>query len=530
MNEQDDVSDGYLIINTDLGLVPVTDSKQIAVYRLLEEKKSMNYNGIASSINVPSSTLKYILSKLMESHIIFKEPGDRGKYRIIGMPMLSGIDDSQYKDTIKIKMRNEIANYKSPLMFSNYISIYAEDVGINLDKIWQMYAVNICSNTYKMIPKGSVEDVIQPIMNLFKKLCVGFNIALFRSKPLIIVFYGPCDNIPFIKACIILFQMWLEYATDISYSREFDYTRCDESHITVKFISENRIFQPYRPIKLYSGVRQEFIMVSVDNTTRIVTNPIQIMILRLLKELPKTVTELVEESASSRSTVTMNIRKLVKMGYLELLHNKKGIVHYCTKCNILMDGNGIECDCGGIQSSINNSLEISGFTGGFGQYFIQSMRCLGVNCDKLMFNLGSRLMILYGLADWDFNNVFAILREYSQYLGIDISIKNTQPLTFGLKFHTDYMKNPCIYFILGCIDTSLSKLANSQFRYCIDNVTADETYVSVITNPKNIVDYKEVVRCIFEREKIALDKDFRQKSKNPVLNNQTREFFSARSR
>ncbi len=530
MNEQDDVSDGYLIINTDLGLVPVTDSKQIAVYRLLEERKSMNYNGIASSINVPSSTLKYILSKLMESHIIFKEPGDRGKYRIIGRTVLSGIDDCPYRDVIGIKIRNEIANYRSPLMFSSYISIYAEDVGINLDKIWQTYAVNICSNTYKMIPKGSVDEVIQPIMNLFKKLCVGFNIALFRSKPLIIVFYGPCDNVQFIKACIMLFQMWLEYATDISYSKEFDYTRCDESHITVKFVSENRIFQPYRPVKLYSGVKQEFIMISVGNATRIITNPIQITILRLLKELPKTVTELVEESASSRSTVTMNIRKLVKMGYLELLHNTKGIVHYCTKCDILMDGNGVECDCGGIQSSINNSLEVSGFTGGFGQYFIQSMRCLGVNCDRLMFNLGSRLMVLYGLTDWDFNNVFAILRRYTQYLGIDISIENTQPLTFGLKFHTDYMKNPCIYFILGCIDISLSKLTDSQFGYCIDCTATDMTRISTVTNPKNIVDYKKIVHSEFEKEKIILDKDFKQKFKNPVLNNQTKEFFSSRSK
>lgn len=530
MNGQNDVGSEYLIINTDLGLVPITDGKQIAVYRLLEEKKSMNYNGIASSINVPSSTLKYVLSKLMESHAIFKEPGDRGKYRIIGMTVLSETNECPYKDIIKIKMRNEVVNYKSPLMFSSYISLYAEDIGINLDKIWQTYAVNICSNTYKMIPKGSVDDVIQPIMNLFKKLCVGFNIALFRSKPLILVFYGPCDNVPFIKACIMLFQMWLEYATDISYSREFDYTRCDGSHITVKFTSENRIFQPYRPVKLYSGIRQEFIMVSVDNTTRIITNPIQITILRLLKELPKTVTELVEESACSRSTITMNIRKLVKMRYLELLHNTKGIVHYCTKCDILMDGNGIECDCGGIQSSINNSLDVSGFTGGFGQYFIQSMRCLGVNCDKLMFNMGSRLMILYGITDWDFNNVFAILRRYAQCLNIDISVEDTQPLTFGLEFHTDYMKNPCIHFIMGCIDLSLSKLTNNQFGYCIDCTTADKTYVSVIDNPKNIIDYGNIIRHKFEKEKITIDKDFKQRIKNPILSNQAKEFFSVRSK
>ena len=496
----------YLIIDTDIGLVPLTDTKQIAIYNLLKEKHIMNYNGIASSINVPSSTLKYILLKLQESHVITKEPGDRGRYSLSGRLILHQNDDSE-PAVLDYRMRELVATKFNNFAFSNYISLYAKYMGIDLKIIWQIYADYIRTYTQKMIPKGSVDDVIKPIMDLFKRLCVGFNVVLFRSKPLIIVFYGPCDNLPFIKACIELFQMWLEYATGMSYSKEFDHTRCDSYHITIKFINECMILMPAMPKKLHSGVKTEFIMISLNNRTYVVDNLVQIKILRIINSNPKTMTELVNESELPRSTITMNVRKLVENEIITSVHNSKKVAFYILNCNILLDGDGIECDCGGIGTSIENSLEISGFTGGFGQFFIQSMRCMGVNCDKMMLDIGSNIITQKEMIDWEFNNFYATICDIGVQMGIDIQLKKTSPMTFSIGFETSYMKKPLLFLIVGMINRSMEIMTYSQHSYEITMINETLCEVIITPNKVNFIDYDLIIKKKMHQPIFKMDRE-----------------------
>lgn len=479
----------YLIINTDIGLVPLTDPKQIAVYTLLKKSRMMNYNSIASSLNVPSSTLKYILLKLQDAHVISKEPGDRGKYYPRGILLLHQNDENDNPAVLEYGMKKLVNSEFNYFAFSNYILLYAKYMDIDLKITWKIYADYICSFTRKLIPKGSIDEVIQPIIDLFKKLCVGFNVVLFRSKPLIIVFYGPCDNTPFIKACIELFQMWLEFATCMTYTKEYDHTRCDRFHITIKFINESAILMPLVPDKLNTGVMNEFIMLSSDNHSYVIDNPVQIKIIRQLNETPKTMTELVNESKLPRSTITMNVRKLVEMHFLEAIHNNRNIVYYAPKCHVLMNGDGIECDCGGITTSIENSIDVSGFTGGFGQFFIQYMRCMGVNCDKMMFDMGSHVAVQKNMVGWDFNGFYAVLTDTAHQMGVRISLKTVKPLTFNLEFGTTYMKKPFQFFFMGVINKALEMMTYKQHKCDVSEIDETKSEISVIPNKTEFIDY-----------------------------------------
>ena len=489
-----DLETDYLVINTDIGLVPLTDPKQIAIYNLLKKSHMMNYNSIASSLNVPSSTLKYILLKLQDTHVISKEPGDRGKYYPRGIPLLHQSPEDHDPATLDYSMRKLVNREFNYFAFSDYISLYAKYMGIDLKVTWKIYADYICSYTRKLIPKGNIDEVIQPIIDLFKRLCVGFNIVLFRSKPLIIVFYGPCDNAPFIKACIELFQMWLESATCMTYNMEYDYTRCDKLHITIKFVNNNVAMMPLIPDRLHTGVVNKFILLSSGNRSYIIDNPVQIEILHQLSETPKTITELVNGSKLPRSTITMNVRKLTEMNFLKAVHNSRNIAYYTYGCHILMNGNGIECDCGGISSSIENSINVSGFTGGFGQFFIQYMRCMGVNCDKMMFDMGSNVAVQKNMMGWDFNDFYAVLTDTASQMGVGISLRNMKPLIFNLEFSTTYMKKPFQFFFMGIINKAFEMMTYRQHICCISEKDDVLSEITVIPNQTEFIDYDPLMK------------------------------------
>ncbi len=480
MGSQDEYLRNFCILQTNKGIVPLTDPLQIAVYRSLQGCMKRP-SDLAAELNLSSSSLHFIIDKMADSGIIDRSKPESDKktvyYSTRAKVLASSMDtDDKTREECLKTFSDPLKNYKGLSSLSNMLDCYTSEIGLDIDPLRMSYAESLADAID--IGSSSMEDAVMDVRDVFSKL-TGFNFTVFSFSPLTLVVTGD-ENIMRRAPTLMRFVTRL---IENSTGRSFKVVSVEPfngSETMVKVTMERcEKTETFINTSLNHLDKERFLVVDLDGNAGLMTSDVQISIIDSIYERPLCITDIVNKVDFPRSTITSNLLRMVEEGVISVFYSESGSAYYGLACSILfkksreMSNDGAE-----IRNVLDSVKDKEGsFMEGQFLFILAYLRKLGFDSEFLMVVLGAKYMRASGSMDTkaSFDTYFGKMSDIAKAIGLSLNVVSIYPLTIGISNNDpDSKMTQAMTFITGMAHQGLEMASSGIFVRSTECKEADE--------------------------------------------------------
>ena len=369
------------------GIVAVTDPVHIRVCELLDEG-GMRPSDLSSAVGVASSSLHFILDKMMENGVICRHKPDPEKksvvYRLSSITVLKKTERActESMDEIVSETRGD-----EHIAWGSLFDAYFEDSGIESPYLQERYADFLAEFLTRQKGSSGLEDAVFTSKKAVAEL-TGYAVNVFSLNPLTIIVDGDWHLPSHIKLVASLFSKLvhrlsgsygsISSVTDIGNGliNRFKITMSNDDDFEVSCI---------RPEHDSENIR--FAVVGRGSQTVTIVNDVQMEILETVYDGPLSVTEIVERSSSPRSTVTSNILKMAEAGILQTIRNDSESASYFLSLPVILKKGSPVSEKGPCHDA-DDPASARSFMDGYFRFVMNELHALGFDTDMLSEQIG----------------------------------------------------------------------------------------------------------------------------------------------
>lgn len=496
MRSQEDYLRDFAVLMTEKGVVAVSDPQQIAVYDFLCGGKKRP-SDIAEALGFPSSSLHFVLDKMVDSGIIVRSKPDPSKKEVFYSILALRIAGSVAPTPEKVAASNEVFSHpdlhnSGLASVANMLESYTEEIGLEHGQLRARYAKDLAASFKDEIGTGSLESVMQRIKDRFTSL-TGYRMSVFALNPPTIVFEGDKS----MRTKMDMISLFVRHMMENSTGRTFvvktieDFSNEDVTRFKVIYDRAEPEPAPYVNTSLPQMAEPEkFMIVEIDGGVVLIMNDIQTRLIDAIYERPLCVTDVVNAVGMPRSTVTTNLLRMVEDGVASVFYSESGAVYYGLSCSILMKRTRrVSKDPTPTRDAIKSASREGGFTEGYMLYFLASLKELGFETDYMMVVLGARYMRAAGQdGPKNFDTYFGKMSDIAKVVGLSLNVVSVYPLTIGISGEDGELA-PAMTFVKGMAHQGLEMASSGIFVRVSEETPEDmkvsfkEIYPSLSMNP-----------------------------------------------
>ncbi len=369
------------------GIEVVTDPVHLRICDLLEGTGGMRPSDLSSEVGVASSSLHFVLDKLIDCGVVSRHKPDPDKksvvYRMSSMTVLERKGQPKAAPTDSCTVPDE-----GPVSWGDLLVTYLDDLGIESPYLQDRYAEFLSERHGDTEKASNLEDAVFESKKTASKL-TGYGINVFSLNPLTIIIDGD-ESLPRKVGLVASFFSRLVHRMSSSYG-------------TVASISDigdglrNRfkatLSNGKQPEDMVASVEAEdgsatskFAIVGKDGRFVTVTNDLQIDILMTLHDGPCGIAEIMRKTSSPRSTVTSNLMKMNESGIIVPVHADSDSASYAIALPVTFMKTG-PVSIEGRHHQEDGRVDAS-FMDGFFEFAMNELRGLGFDSDMLSEQIG----------------------------------------------------------------------------------------------------------------------------------------------
>jgi DNA-binding MarR family transcriptional regulator len=446
MGSQDEYLRNFTVLLTEKGVVPLTDPAQIAVCKCLESGMKRP-SDIAAEMNIPSSSLHFILDKMVESGIVVRSKPDPEKksvyYSNLAIKIVGSAEPSESSKSVSEDAFGQPTRYYDGMSaVGNMFESYTNEIGLDMTYIRAKYASDLADACADEIGRGNMEEAIIQVRSVFARL-TGFKFSVFSLSPLTVVFEGDRCMSAKLDMLSAFVCRAVENATG-KYHRVTateDFSSGDVTRFKVTMERSERVDAPYMNTSLpKSSDVDQFLIVDLDGSAGLMTSKVQLETIEAIYERPLIVTDIVNRVDAPRSTVTNNLIRMVEEGLISVFYSESGAAYYGLACSLLMkkvahpknDRSWID------RIMYEVSSKDGAFMEGYLRYAVSMLQGLGFNTDYMMVVLGAKLVRETGRDQpRSFDQFFGRMSGFANTMGLSMSIVSVYPLTIGISMESE---------------------------------------------------------------------------------------------
>lgn len=482
MSQGDDLPRSFEVLLTEKGVVSVSDPLQIAILERLRGGRTRP-GDLAGLMGCPSSTLHFVLDKMVESGVVVRskpDPVAKEVYysvaaaRIVasGTPSPAGAAASE--DAFKRPVEGRTGLSRVADMMEGYLA----EIGLDHGQMRAMYARDLAASFKDEIGAGPLGDVMPAVKGRFAAL-TGYRLSVFSLSPLTVVFEGDRTMPPKMDMLALLVGQMAGNATGrpCSVASVEDFGAGDSARFKVVYGAAEPEAEPYVNTSLPQAAEPDrFMIVEIDGAAVLLGNDIQVRLVDAIYERPLCVTDVVNAVGMPRSTVTTNLLRMVEDGVASVFYAESGTPYYGLNCSILMKrvrrpGRDREQT----RRAVADARGDGRFADGYMTYTLARLGELGFETDYLMVVLGARYMRVAGHDDpKNFDAYFGKMSDIAKVIGLSLSVVSIYPLTIGIASEDgDASLAPAMTFAKGMAHQGLEMASSGIFVRVSDDRPGD---------------------------------------------------------
>ncbi len=502
MRSQEDYLRDFAVLMTEKGVVAVSDPQQIAVYDFLCGGKKRP-SDIAEALGLPSSSLHFILDKMVDSGIIVRSKPDPSRKEVYYSILALRIAGSTTPTPERIAESQETfshldSTHTGLASVAEMLESYLGEIGLDHDQLRTRYVKDLAAAFKDSIGSGSLESVMQSVKDCFHRL-TGFRLSVFALNPPTIVFEGDCS----MKSKMDMLSMLVKYLMENATGRTLavrsveDFSNQESARFKVVYDRADPEPEPYINTSLPQLAEPEkFFVVEIDGTVALIMNDIQNRLIDAIYERPLCVTDVVNAVNMPRSTVTTNLLRMVEEGVASVFYSESGAMYYGLSCSILMKRTRrASKDSTPTRNAIKLASKDGGFMEGYMLYLISSLQELGFDTDYMMVVLGAKYMRAAGQSGpKNFDSYFGTMSDIAKVVGLSLSVVSVYPLTIGISGSRDEQLSPAMTFVKGMAHQGLEMASSGIFVRVSEETPEDmkvsfkEIYPSLSADPAKVAE------------------------------------------
>ena len=484
MRRQEDYLRDFAVFVTEKGVVSVSDPQQIAVYDYLGKGRRRPID-IAEALGLPSSSLHFVLDKMVDSGIIVRlkpDPARKEVYysnlalRIAGSHAPSR-EDAEAMDRAFAERAGPDGGTRA---VADMMEAYLDGIGFEHRELRVRYARELADSISGDVGKGPLESAMPGIRDRFRRL-TGFRLSVFGLTPLTVVLEGGPSMAPKVDMLSELVARMAGNATGKPYAVRSveDFSNDESSRFKVVFERAEPEQARYLNCSLPQiGEPERFTIVEIDGRAALVASEIQARLVDAMYERPLCVTDIVNEVGMPRSTVTTNLLRMVEEGVATVFYAESGAIYYGLSCSVLMK----RCrrssrDASAVRSALAAASGDGMFAEGYMLYTLAYLGGLGFDTDYLMIVLGARYMRTAAGGPRSFDNYYGEMSAMAGAMGVPMSLVSVYPLTIGIEKSQDPCMGPATLFAKGMAHQGL-EMASSGIFVRVTEETQGEVRIS----------------------------------------------------
>ncbi len=485
MRSQDDYLRDFAVLMTEKGVVAMSDPQQIAVYDILCGGKKRP-SDIAEALGLPSSSLHFVLDKMVDAGIIVRSKPDPAKKEVYYSILALRIAGSSKPSPEAVAESREVfsspdARYTGLSSVANMLDSYLAEIGLEHGQLRARYAKDLAAANKDAVGTGPIDSVMQSIKERFCAI-TGFRLSVFSLNPPTMVFEGDASMKGKMDMLSLFVKYMMENATGktLSVASSEDFSNEESVRIKVVYERSEPEPEPYVNTSLPQMAEPEkFMVVEIDGGVALLMNDIQTQLVEAIYERPLCVTDVVNIVNMPRSTVTTNLLRMVEEGVASVFYSESGALYYGLSCSILMKRTRrVSKDPTPTRNAVKAASRDGGFVEGYMLYLLSSLHELGFDTDYMMVVLGARYMRAVGQdGPKNFDSYFGKMSDISRVFGLSLSVVSVYPLTIGIAKEGDEPLVPAMTFVKGMAHQGL-EMASSGIFVRVSEETPEDMKVS----------------------------------------------------
>lgn len=472
MRSTDEFLRDFAIVMTDKGVVSITDPTHLAIYRRLCER-SMRPSELAELLSIPSSSLHFILDKMVDAGIIVRSKPDPSKkevqYSALALKIAASAPTSPEKVArSKRVFSSPVPGYTGLAAVANMMEAYTDEIGLDLSELRYRYVKDLAASLRDEIGTGGMEETMDRIVQKVASL-TGYKVSVYALNPLTAVFEGDEAMVSKMDMLSRLLACMVENATGRhnEVASVDDFSGDGGTRFKVTYERTEPEAAPYVNTTLPQVTEPEkFLVIDIDGCAALLMNDIQTRLVGAIYERPLCVSDIVAALDMPRSTVTTNLLRMVEEGVVSVFYSESGSVYYGLSCSILMRrSRRVSRDQSPTRAAIRSAVSDVGFVGGYLLYLQASLQELGFDTDYLMVVLGAKYMRAAG-ADGpkNFDFYFGKMSDIAKVFGLSMGVASVYPLTIGItREDGDSTIAPAMTFVKGMAHQGLEMASSGIF-------------------------------------------------------------------
>ena len=494
---QEDYLREFAVLMTEKGVVAVSDPQQIAVYDFLCGGKKRP-SDIADALGFPSSSLHFVLDKMVDSGIIVRSKPDPSKkevyYSILALRIAgSAVPTPERISASQETFRHPDLHYSGLASVANMLESYTGEIGLEHGQLRARYVKDLAASFKDDIGTGQLESVMQGIKDRFTSL-TGFRMSVFALNPPTIVFEGDPSMTTKMDMLSLFVMYMMENATGrtLAVKTTEDFSNEEVTRFKVIYDRAEPEPEPYVNTSLPQMAEPEkFMVVEIDGGVALIMNDIQTRLIDAIYERPLCVTDVVNAVDMPRSTVTTNLLRMVEEGVASVFYSESGALYYGLSCSILMKRvRRVSKDLTPTRDAIRSASQEGRFMEGYMLYLLASLKELGFDTDYMMVVLGAKYMRAAGQdGPKNFDAYFGKMSDIAKVVGLSLSVVSVYPLTIGITGKENVQMAPAMTFVKGMAHQGLEMASSGIFVRVSEETPEDmkvsfkEIYPSLSMNP-----------------------------------------------
>lgn len=487
MRPQEDYLRDFAILMTEKGVAAVSDPQQIAVYDYLCSNGKRRPSDIAEALDLPSSSLHFVLDKMVDTGIIMRSKPDPARKEVYYSVLAQKIAGSTVPTPEQIAesertFRNPDGQYSGLASVANMFESYAAEIGLEHGQLRARYVADLAAAMRDDIGQGPLESVMQAVKDRFTAL-TGVRMSVYSLNPPTVIFEGGQGMGMKMDMLSQLVRDMMQNATGKTFSvgSVEDFGNEETSRFKVVYDRAEPEEAPYMNTSLpQMGEPERFLVLDIDGRVALLLNDIQTRLVDAIYERPLCVTDVMNAVNMPRSTVTTNLLRMVEEGVASVFYAESGALYYGLSCSILMKRvRRVSKDTAATRAAVRSALADGSFMEGYLQYTLAYLQELGFDTDYLMVVLGAKYMRVAGQdGPKNFDSYFGKMSDIAKVFGLSLSVVSVYPLTIGISRSSgDANPAPAMTFVKGMAHQGL-EMASSGIFVRVSEETPEDMKVS----------------------------------------------------
>ena len=371
---------------TQNGIVAVTDPVHLRICELLDGG-GMRPSDLSSQVGVASSSLHFVLDKLMESGVVSRHKPNPDKKSVVYC--LSSVTVLRKKKAAGTASMDRVVSETSEtgrVSWGDLLVAYFDDLGMESPYLRNRYADFLSGLHCDSNAAVSLEDAVFASKKAVAAM-TGYGVNIFSLNPLTVIIDGDWRLPKTADIVASLFSKLVHRMSGFfgSVASISDIGNGTTSRYKVIMSNDGKSHDGI--LRISPGDDSEnvrFAVVGKGDDSLTVTNDIQIDILKILYDGPQGVTGIVESASSPRSTVTSNLVKMTESGIIGVRHSDSESASYGLSLPVVLMK----------QRPVSESeshipiVEGSSFMDGFFQFVMAELDILGFDSGMLSEQIG----------------------------------------------------------------------------------------------------------------------------------------------